>query len=136
MELIVQNIVEYFHIHLLSMPYLNNLELSFEFTSNDVIHSWSVPSLGMKVDCIPGRINRAGLTVTRPGTFYGQCSEICGTNHGFMPIKVVAVNMTMWYFWMFCMAEKNNNFYKNLFYLAFSYPDVFFDTSNTPKKQK
>jgi cytochrome c oxidase subunit 1 len=118
----------------LVVPY--NVELSFEFTSNDVIHSWAVPSLGVKVDCIPGRINRTGLTVTRPGTFYGQCSEICGTNHGFMPIKVVSVNMIMWYFWMFCMAEKNNNFYKNLFFLAVTYPDVFFDTSDIKDKQK
>jgi len=105
----------------LVIPY--NLEVSLEFTSNDVIHSWAVPSLGIKVDCIPGRINRAALTITRPGTFYGQCSEICGTNHGFMPIKVVAVNDIMWYFWMFCMAEKNNNFYKNLsfFYIHLCY---------------
>lgn len=116
----------------LVVPY--NVELSLEFTAQDVLHSWTVPSLGIKVDCVPGRINRAGLTVTRPGTFYGQCSEICGTNHGFMPIKVVAVNNIMWYFWMFCMAEKNNNFYKNLFFLAVTYPDVFFDTSDLDNK--
>jgi cytochrome c oxidase subunit 2 len=57
-------------------------------TGNDVIHSWSVPSLGVKVDAVPGRINHVCFTITRPGRFFGQCSELCGVNHGFMPIVV------------------------------------------------
>lgn len=60
-------------------------------TSSDVIHSWAVPSFGAKIDAIPGRLNEATLFIKRPGVFYGQCSEICGVNHGFMPIKVVAL---------------------------------------------
>lgn len=60
-------------------------------TSEDVIHSWAVPSLGVKVDAIPGRLNQIFFLIKRPGIFFGQCSEICGTNHGFMPIGVKAV---------------------------------------------
>ncbi len=61
-------------------------------TSVDVIHSWAVPSLGVKVDAVPGRLNHIGIFIERKGVFYGQCSELCGVNHGFMPIKVVAVS--------------------------------------------
>ena len=58
-------------------------------TSEDVIHSWAVPSLGIKIDCVPGRLNQVSLYVKRSGWYYGQCSEICGINHGFMPISIV-----------------------------------------------
>jgi cytochrome c oxidase subunit 2 len=61
-------------------------------TSVDVIHSWAVPSLGVKVDAVPGRLNHIGVFIERKGIFFGQCSELCGVNHGFMPIKVVAVS--------------------------------------------
>nr|YP_009144194.1 cytochrome c oxidase subunit II [Aethopyga gouldiae]AKI32623.1 cytochrome c oxidase subunit II [Aethopyga gouldiae] len=57
-------------------------------TADDVLHSWAVPSLGVKTDAIPGRLNQTSLVATRPGVFYGQCSEICGANHSFMPIVV------------------------------------------------
>lgn len=57
-------------------------------SSNDVIHSWAVPSLGIKIDAVPGRLNTCLVTPVRRGTYYGQCSEICGVNHGFMPITV------------------------------------------------
>ncbi|KAM9977949.1 hypothetical protein ACTFIY_009626 [Dictyostelium cf. discoideum] len=59
-------------------------------TSGDVLHSWAIPSFGIKVDAVPGRLNQIGLYVKREGTFYGQCSELCGVDHGFMPIKVEA----------------------------------------------
>nr|YP_008378959.1 cytochrome c oxidase subunit 2 [Chiropotes albinasus]AGM47453.1 cytochrome c oxidase subunit 2 [Chiropotes albinasus]URH14081.1 cytochrome c oxidase subunit II [Chiropotes albinasus]URH14211.1 cytochrome c oxidase subunit II [Chiropotes albinasus] len=55
-------------------------------SSQDVLHSWAVPSLGIKTDAIPGRLNQAMVASMRPGLFYGQCSEICGSNHSFMPI--------------------------------------------------
>jgi cytochrome c oxidase subunit 2 len=61
-------------------------------TSVDVIHSWAVPSLGVKVDAVPGRLNHIGVFIERKGVFFGQCSELCGVNHGFMPIKVVSVS--------------------------------------------
>lgn len=65
-------------------------------TSADVIHSWAVPSLGVKIDAVPGRLNQVWLTIQRPGVFYGQCSELCGANHAFMPIVVEAVTPRQW----------------------------------------
>jgi len=58
-------------------------------TSDDVIHSWSVPSFGIKMDAVPGRLNQVFLNIARTGVYYGQCSEICGINHGFMPITII-----------------------------------------------
>nr|YP_010615506.1 cytochrome c oxidase subunit II [Megalurothrips usitatus]WAT94214.1 cytochrome c oxidase subunit 2 [Megalurothrips usitatus] len=60
-------------------------------TSMDVIHSFSVPSLGIKIDAIPGRLNSVNFQVSQPGIFYGQCAEICGTGHAFMPISIEAI---------------------------------------------
>lgn len=62
-------------------------------TSNDVIHSFAVPSLGIKCDAIPGRLNSFAFNINRKGIFYGQCSELCGVLHGFMPIGIKAVNV-------------------------------------------
>jgi cytochrome c oxidase subunit 2 len=61
-------------------------------TSADVLHSWAVPSFGLKVDACPGRLNQLSLFVKRKGLYFGQCSEICGVNHGFMPIVVKVVS--------------------------------------------
>nr|ADA69781.1 cytochrome c oxidase subunit II [Glyptonotus cf. antarcticus FK-2009] len=69
-------------------------------TSKDVIHSWSVPSLGVKADAIPGRLNQLSFTCTRVGLFYGQCSEICGANHSFMPITVESVPLSSFVSWV------------------------------------
>lgn len=57
-------------------------------TSTDVIHSFALPSLGLKVDALPGRINQLFMNPSRVGSFFGQCSEICGSNHSFMPIRI------------------------------------------------
>nr|WEF75029.1 cytochrome c oxidase subunit II [Amblyomma sculptum] len=65
-----------------------NTMIKFLITSADVIHSWTIPSLGMKMDAIPGRLNQTFSIAKRPGLFFGQCSEICGTNHSFMPISL------------------------------------------------
>ena len=62
-------------------------------TGADVIHSWAVPSLGIKLDAIPGRLNQTNLLAYREGVFYGHCNEICGVNHAFMPIVVESVNL-------------------------------------------
>ena len=70
-----------------------NIPLEFFITSEDVIHSWAMPSLGNKVDAIPGRLNIIRCFFHRPGIFYGQCSEICGANHRFIPIVVEAVSL-------------------------------------------
>ena len=68
-----------------------NTHIRILITSSDVIHSWAVPSLGVKMDACPGRLNQIATYITRPGVFYGQCSELCGVNHAFMPIVVEAL---------------------------------------------
>nr|UKG19649.1 cytochrome c oxidase subunit 2 [Haemaphysalis longicornis] len=70
-----------------------NTTIKFLITSADVIHSWSLPSLSIKMDAIPGRLNQAFSFAKRPGMFYGQCSEICGASHSFMPISLEIVKM-------------------------------------------
>nr|YP_010258334.1 cytochrome c oxidase subunit II [Pomphorhynchus rocci]AFJ54218.1 cytochrome c oxidase subunit II [Pomphorhynchus rocci] len=62
-------------------------------TSGDVIHSWAIPAMSIKVDCVPGRLNRIDLEVLGGGVFYGQCSELCGVMHSFMPIVVEVLPM-------------------------------------------
>jgi cytochrome c oxidase subunit 2 len=62
-------------------------------TSGDVLHSWALPSAGMKIDACPGRLNQLNFYSYRPGVYYGQCSEICGANHSFIPIRVEVVDM-------------------------------------------
>ena len=69
-------------------------------TSNDVIHSFAIPSLALKVDAIPGRLNSISLLMHRPSTFYGQCSEQCGVMHGFMPISQQGVGMSDYLSWL------------------------------------
>lgn len=68
-------------------------------SSEDVLHSWAVPSLGLKTDAIPGCLNQTTLISTRPGLFYGQCSEICGSNHSFMPIVLELVPLKTFESW-------------------------------------
>lgn len=70
-----------------------NSHVQLTVTAADVLHCWAVPSLGVKVDACPGRLNQTSVFIKRPGVFYGQCSEICGVNHGFMPIVVTGVDM-------------------------------------------
>jgi len=65
-----------------------NRTLRLLITSTDVLHSWAVPAFGIKLDACPGRFNMTSLFITHLGTYYGQCSEICGVNHGFMPIHI------------------------------------------------
>lgn len=61
-------------------------------TAADVLHCWACPSLGIKIDCCPGRLNQVALFINKKGLFYGQCSELCGVNHGFIPIAIEGVN--------------------------------------------
>jgi cytochrome c oxidase subunit 2 len=69
-------------------------------TAADVLHSWCVPSFGVKIDACPGRLSQGALFIKRPGVYYGQCSEICGVNHGFMPIVVRAVSANRFSQWI------------------------------------
>jgi len=77
-----------------------HMNIRFLITSEDVIHSWTVPSFGIKLDAIPGRLNSAILSINRIGVFYGQCSELCGVGHGFMPICVHAVSRVSFIEWV------------------------------------
>jgi cytochrome c oxidase subunit 2 len=90
----------------LVLPINTNIRLLI--TSNDVVHSFAIPSLGVKCDAVPGRLNSVGLIINRPSVFYGQCSELCGILHGFMPIGVkgVPLNEYLMYIevWLFPCA--------------------------------
>nr|UFQ89302.1 cytochrome c oxidase subunit II [Eopsetta jordani] len=74
-------------------------------TAEDVLHSWAVPSLGVKMDAVPGRLNQTTLYANRTGVFYGQCSEICGANHSFMPIVVESIPLNHFKDWTTLMIE-------------------------------
>nr|YP_008593356.1 cytochrome c oxidase subunit II [Kurtus gulliveri]BAN83259.1 cytochrome c oxidase subunit II [Kurtus gulliveri] len=74
-------------------------------TAEDVLHSWAVPALGIKMDAVPGRLNQTAFMIARPGVFYGQCSEICGANHSFMPIVIEAVPLNHFENWSYLMLE-------------------------------
>jgi len=74
-------------------------------TAADVLHSWAVPSFGIKIDACPGRLSQASLYIKREGVYYGQCSEICGVNHGFMPIVVKGVSPTAFVHWISSKLE-------------------------------
>nr|WCQ78418.1 cytochrome c oxidase subunit II [Agrypninae sp. GTI-132] len=82
----------------LPLPYKS--QIRFLISSTDVIHSWTIPSMGVKVDANPGRLNQTSLFMNRPGLFYGQCSEICGTNHSFMPIVIESISPTAFINWV------------------------------------
>ena len=77
-----------------------NTHVRILVTSADVLHSWAVPSFGVKIDACPGRLNQTSLFIKREGSYYGQCSEICGVNHGFMPIVVEAVSLENYVKWI------------------------------------
>jgi cytochrome c oxidase subunit 2 len=80
-----------------------NTHIRILVTAADVLHSWAVPSLGIKVDACTGRLNQTSVFILRSGVFYGQCSEICGVGHGNMPIVVEAVSIDKYIAWL---AEK------------------------------
>nr|YP_009029801.1 cytochrome c oxidase subunit II [Gymnura poecilura]AHY81152.1 cytochrome c oxidase subunit II [Gymnura poecilura] len=75
-------------------------------TAEDVLHAWTIPALGVKIDAVPGRLNQTAFIISRPGVFYGQCSEICGANHSFMPIVVEAVPLEHFENWSSLILEE------------------------------
>lgn len=98
----------------LYLPTYSRLRL--DVTSDDVMHSFAVPSLGIKIDAIPGRLNIAYAEILREGIYFGQCSELCGVNHGFMPIKVVAVNYSNYINYIILNSELSESEYSVLNY--------------------
>nr|YP_009646686.1 cytochrome c oxidase subunit II [Alvinocaris longirostris]WQG15281.1 cytochrome c oxidase subunit II [Alvinocaris longirostris]BAO52797.1 cytochrome c oxidase subunit II [Alvinocaris longirostris] len=82
-----------------------NTQIRLLVSAADVIHSWTIPALGIKVDAIPGRLNQVSFTINRPGLFFGQCSEICGANHSFMPIVVESTSINSFLDWISSSSE-------------------------------
>lgn len=89
--------------HRTVVPYRVNIRILV--TAADVLHSWTVPSLGVKADAVPGRLNQLSFFINHAGVFYGQCSEICGANHSFIPIVIEAVNIDTFISWVKTIAE-------------------------------
>nr|YP_006576231.1 cytochrome c oxidase subunit II [Sphaerotheriidae sp. HYS-2012]AFH54813.1 cytochrome c oxidase subunit II [Sphaerotheriidae sp. HYS-2012] len=77
-----------------------NIQVRVLISASDVIHSWTIPSLGIKADAIPGRLNQVAFTINRASLYFGQCSEICGANHSFMPIVLEAIPLKMFPKWI------------------------------------
>nr|ABY55901.1 cytochrome oxidase subunit II [Pterostichus lama] len=77
-----------------------NAQIRVLVTATDVIHSWTIPALGVKIDATPGRLNQTNFFMNRVGLFYGQCSEICGANHSFMPIVIESVPINTFVKWI------------------------------------
>ncbi|PWC56369.1 cytochrome c oxidase subunit II [Azospirillum sp. TSO22-1] len=77
-----------------------NTVVRVQLTAGDVIHAWALPAFGVKKDAVPGRLNETWFKVEKEGVYYGQCSEICGTNHGFMPIAVEAMSKEKFAEWV------------------------------------
>nr|YP_010626105.1 cytochrome c oxidase subunit II [Sininocellia gigantos]WBK02929.1 cytochrome c oxidase subunit II [Sininocellia gigantos] len=80
------------------LPFMTQIRLLA--TATDVIHSWTVPSLGVKIDATPGRLNQTNFFMNQPGLFFGQCSEICGANHSFMPIVIESTSLKNFLNWL------------------------------------
>jgi len=87
------------------------LNIKFLITSSDVLHSYAVPSLGIKLDGAPGRLNQVSVNILRTGVYYGQCSELCGINHGFMPIVIEAVHPSCFGEYMNAINTTNTTIY-------------------------
>nr|YP_009971710.1 cytochrome c oxidase subunit II [Thesaurus albertalleni]QNG56420.1 cytochrome c oxidase subunit II [Thesaurus albertalleni] len=99
------NEMKLFNFRLLDVD--NRMLIPFEsqirmlVTSADVIHSWTIPTLGVKIDATPGRLNQISFSSNRSGLFYGQCSEICGANHSFMPIVMESISTKFFIKWIY-----------------------------------
>nr|ALO77280.1 cytochrome c oxidase subunit 2 [Scraptia sp. SCR02] len=87
----------------ITIPFKTQIRMMI--TAADVIHSWTIPSLGVKIDATPGRLNQINFNSNRTGLFYGQCSEICGANHSFMPIVVESISSNFFIKWIHNMTK-------------------------------
>nr|UPE50053.1 cytochrome c oxidase subunit 2 [Phyllotreta striolata] len=82
----------------ITVPFKSNIRMMV--TAADVIHSWTIPSIGVKIDALPGRLNQINFFINQPGLFFGQCSEICGANHSFMPIVLESISPNFFLKWI------------------------------------
>ena len=99
-----------------------NKVVKLQITSNDVLHAWTIPAFGVKMDAVPGRLNETWFKANQEGLFYGQCSELCGPKHAFMPINVKVVSEKEFEDWIGFAKEEyassNIDFYNNTFEIA------------------
>lgn len=95
------------------LPIDTNIQILM--TAGDVIHSWAVPALGVKVDAIPGRLNETWVRIEKPGIYYGQCSELCGKDHAYMPIEIHAVTKEEFENWLVTAKEEFASLSPNIF---------------------
>ena len=91
-----------------------NTQVRILITAADVLHSWTVPALGVKVDATPGRLNQTSFLLRRPGLFFGQCSEICGANHRFIPIVIESVPTNIFINWISSLNEASLDDWKQV----------------------
>lgn len=82
----------------LTLPVVKDLRVLC--TADDVLHAWGINSLGVKVDAVPGRINQLSFLINKPGVFYGNCMELCGAQHSFMPVTIESVNTRDFFSWL------------------------------------
>jgi len=92
----------------------SNTHIRALITATDVLHSWAIPSLGIKMDACPGRLNQVSMFIKREGVFFGQCSEICGIQHGFMPIVIEVLSIENYIKWLSIQAESKTWFLHKL----------------------
>ena len=99
-----------------------NKVVKLQITSNDVLHAWTIPAFGVKMDAVPGRLNETWFKANQEGVFYGQCSELCGPRHSFMPINVKVVSEKEFQEWIGFAKEEyasdHINLYNNTFEIA------------------
>lgn len=86
------------------LPIDTNIQILM--TAGDVLHSWTVPAFGVKIDAVPGRLNETWVRIDKPGTYYGQCSELCGKDHSYMPIEIRAVTKEEFENWLVTAKEE------------------------------
>lgn len=114
------------------LPINQNIEILVTARPTDVLHSWAMPSFGIKQDAVPGRLNYTWARIEKPGIYYGQCSEICGEGHAFMPISIYAVPEKDFDQWVTCVTEEK----ADAFYPARAcVKDLDLDRFRTPLKK-
>jgi len=86
-----------------------NTHMRLLVSAIDVLHSWTIPSFGLKIDACPGRLNQVNLFIKRFGVFFGQCSEICGVNHGFMPIVLLTLPTSQYHYLIMTNLENHSS---------------------------
>nr|ANJ70540.1 cytochrome c oxidase subunit 2 [Liopterus haemorrhoidalis] len=89
------------------LPFTSQIRMMV--TASDVLHSWTIPNLGVKLDAAPGRLNQSNIFMNRPGLYYGQCSEICGANHSFMPIVIESTTFEYFLKWLLNRLKQFSN---------------------------